>query len=120
MSHYPAAIELNDVAVGLAAQILPRVMVVEDVVGFRHNQQEAYDSFLGKLRAVFNHVEVFVANALHAMVAQNRNRLFIICTQCRKREGEGVDLSLVRRQLLRWTRCGRSPVWVMHRNSALT
>jgi hypothetical protein len=81
-------------------------------VGFRHNQQQAYEDFLGKLRELFEHVEVFVTNALQAMVAQNRNRLFIVCTKCRGRSDgaengseSDVDLGLVRRQLLRQRTC---------------
>ena len=104
--------ELNDVAAELAGQLLPRVMVVEDVVGFRHNQPKAYEGFLGKLRELFGHVEVLVTNARQAMVAQNRNRLFIVCTKCRGRDDGarkgsdgGVDLTLVRRQLLRQRTC---------------
>ena len=67
--------DINEVVVALASQVKPECLVVEDVVGFRHNQPDAYRRFTEQLEDVFKTVEVVVCNAKHAMAAQNRNRL---------------------------------------------
>ena len=89
---------INDVIIAFAAAIGPKVLVVEDVVGFRHNQPAVFASFLGKLKQQFATVEMVVCNARDAMVAQNRNRLFFVCTN-------SVSLAPMQRAVVRQRTC---------------
>ena len=73
-------------------------LVVGDVVGFRHNQPAVFASFLGKLRQKFATVEMAVCNARDAMVAQNRNRLFFVCTN-------SISLAPMQRAVVRQRTC---------------
>ena len=60
--------KINPVIVQLAAKVRPQVLVVEDVVGFRHNQPEQFEKFQKGLEEVFDTVRVVVCNARDAMV----------------------------------------------------
>lgn len=91
--------DINEVVVALASQVKPECLVVEDVVGFRHNQPDAYRRFTEQLEDVFKTVEVVVCNAKHAMAAQNRNRLFFVCTDAKELP------ALMRSQVLRQKTC---------------
>ena len=72
--------KLGRVAVSMADDVQPLVFVLEDVVGLRRNQPAEFKELKRLMGKVFKRVEVLEYNARHAMVGQNRNRLFFVCT----------------------------------------
>ena len=81
--------EINALIIRLVEEINPRAFCLEDVVGFRKNQPKAFKQVKDMLEAIFDQVEVIVFNAKHAMLGQNRNRLFFVCAN-------GLDLGRVK------------------------
>ena len=74
--------KLGRVAVSMADDVQPLVgvFVLEDVVGLWRNQPAEFKELKRLMGKVFKRVEVLEYNARHAMVGQNRNRLFFVCT----------------------------------------
>ena len=92
---------LGRAAVSIAIDVQPKVFVLEDVVGLRHNQPAEFKMLLGLLDDAFARVVVLESNARHAMVGQNRNRLFFVCAN-------EVDIEPAVRAVWRKKHCHRA------------
>ena len=92
---------LGRAAVSIAIDVQPKVFVLEDVVGLRHNQPAEFKMLLGLLDDAFARVVVLESNARHAMVGQNRNRLFFVCAN-------EVDIEPAVRAVWRQKHCHRA------------
>ncbi len=73
-------IAVGDLALELALRLGARLVILEDVIGFRTHQREAYDRAVAAMKKQFEVVEELDLGGRHCLLPAPRNRLFLVAT----------------------------------------
>ena len=93
-------IAVGDLALELALRLGARLVILEDVIGFRTHQREAYDRAVAAMEKQYDVVEEIDLDGRHCLLPQPRNRLFLVAT-------DQVDLTSTKAMAAEQRRLGK-------------